>query len=310
MFDYMPVQASSWAANVDWINNFITNGSVLCTVLICGTMLYFAVKYRRRSPEQSTPYITHNASLETVWTLIPTIGVIYIFYFGFSTYREMRTPPANALEIMVDAYSWRWDFQYPNGKKTTNELYVPVGRPVRFVMTSHDVLHSFFVPAMRVKEDVRGGVYSYLWFTPIMTGTFPIFCAEYCGTQHSAMRATLHVVSEEEYLDYTLDRGPEPELPPQELGKKIFTNKACTACHSIDGTTVVGPSLKGLFSGSKDRQFEDGTTGVIDENYVQESILYPDTKIVKGFADKKMSSFKDQLTETELKNLIAYLKTL
>ncbi len=308
MFDFMPVQASSWAAEVDWVNNFITDNAVFFTVAITATMLFFCFRYRRKSNDQTTPFITHSVPLETLWTIVPTIIVIFTFYIGYSSYKEMRTPPSNTLDINVDAFSWRWEFEHPNGKKSTDELVVPVGRPIRLIMTSHDVLHSFYVPAMRVKEDVRGGVYSYLWFTPIKLGNYHIFCAEYCGFDHSGMTGTLRVVPEEEYQSYIYNRGME-ELPPAERGKKVFTEKACGACHSTDGTVILGPSLKGLFANGK-REFEDGTGVSVDENYVRESLLTPQAKIVRGFAGKFMPSFEGQLTEEQLSSLITYLKTL
>ncbi len=309
MFDYMPEQGSHWAREVDWINGFITDVSVISTVSITLVALYFAYKYRRRSPDQEGTPITHNVTLETVWTVIPAVIAGFTFYLGLNSYREMRTPPANALEINVDAHSWRWEFEHPNGKKDTDKLVVPIGGPVRLIMTSHDVLHSFFIPAMRVKEDVRGNVYSYLWFTPVRLGTYPVFCAEYCGFDHSGMMASLEVVTPEAYQDYIADRGPAVELSPQEVGKEAFAKKACNACHTIDGTKGQGPTLKGIFQ-SGTRTLEDGSQATVDENYVRESLLNPQAKIVQGFTGVVMPSFQGQLSEKELSGIIAYLKSL
>lgn len=312
MFSYpvipypMPEPVSTWASQVDWINALISDISLFCIFGITGVMVYLAVRYRRRSDHQPTAYITHNATIETVWTVVPTLVVIYLFSYGFVVYREMRTPPANALEINVDAYKWRWEFQHSNGKKATTELVVPLGRPVRLIMKSHDVIHSFFVPALRVKEDVVGHIYTYLWFTPTKLGEYQIFCAEYCGEGHSAMLGSLKVVSPEQYDDYVLDR-TAVELAPFDFGKKLFTEKACLTCHSTDGSPAIGPTLKGLFG--RKENLEDGNTVVVDENYLRESILNPEAKIVRGFTQTKMPQFPG-ISDKEIAGLIAYMKTL
>ena len=213
LFDFMPVQASTWAGDVDWMNNWITNISVFCTLVITGVMLYFAIKYRASKTAAPTSKVNHSITLETVWTVVPTIIVIYVFWAGFDVYREMRTPPANAIEVGVTGYKWAWNFSYETGKQSTNELVVPIGEPIKLIMKSKDVLHSLFIPAMRVKEDLRGDQYSFLWFTPTKlsidqpNGYFHIFCAEYCGLQHSGMLGKLKVVTREEYNDYIHDRG-------------------------------------------------------------------------------------------------------
>ncbi len=304
----MPEQAATWAADVDWLNDLITNLSVFFTVVITGAMIYLGVKYREKKKDQDVAYITHNAVLETVWTVIPSVIVVVIFVYGLFSYQEMRTPPSNGIEINVDAYSWRWDFTYPNGKKSTNTLVVPIGQTVRLIMTSHDVIHSFFIPAMRVKEDVYQGNYSYLWFEPSLLGEFHIFCTEYCGLQHSKMTGKVRVVTQEEYEDYIQDRKDGPKLPPAEAGKLLYTEKTCNTCHSLDGSKILGPTFKGLFA-SKERKFTDGSTGTVDENYVRESILHPQAKIVEGYPPV-MPSFEGQLSQEDVSNLIAYLKTL
>ncbi len=310
LFTSMPEQAATWSADVDWLNDLITNLSVFFTVTLTGAMIYLGVKYRKKSEDQEVAYITHNAMLETVWTVVPTIICAVMFVYGIISYKEMRTPPSSAIEINVDAYSWRWDFTYPGGKKSTNTLVVPLGQPIRLIMTSHDVIHSFFIPAMRVKEDVYQGNYSYLWFEPIKLGEFHIFCAEYCGLQHSAMIGKVKVVTQEEYEDYLVDRkaGDAPQLSPAEAGKVLYTEKTCNTCHSLDGSQTLGPSFKGLFA-SKERKLADGTVVPIDENYIRESILQPQAKMVEGFSPI-MPAFEGQLSEEDIANLIAYLKTL
>lgn len=310
LFDYMPVEGSSWAGRVDWINNLITAISVFCIFAITAVMLFFAWKYRRKSPDQKTAYITHNATIETIWTVIPTIVCMFMFYFGYEIYHEMRNPPVGAREVNVEGFSWGWNFQYENGKKTSGELVVPVGEPVKLIMTSKDVIHSFFIPAMRVKEDVYNGNYSFLWFTPTSIGDFRIFCTEYCGTSHSQMLANLKVVSKEAFDDYVNDKTAEdaPKIPPAELGKKLYAQKACVTCHSLDGSKLVGPSFKGIFSNTP-HEFEDGTSGVVDENYIKESVMYPQKKVVKGYPPV-MPAFEGQLNDEEMAGIIAYMKTL
>lgn len=309
--DYMPVQASTWAGDVDWMNNWITNVSVLCTVVITAIMLFFAINYRASKAPKPTSRVSHNATLETVWTVVPSLIVIYVFYLGFAVYEDMRTPPANSVEVGVTGYKWAWSFQYENGKKTTNELVVPIGEPVKLVMKSKDVIHSFFIPSMRVKEDVRADRYSFLWFQPTKLskdepgGVYPIFCAEYCGRDHSGMLATLKVVTPEEYNNFLYGEDLA-DLPPAEVGKATYA-KQCAACHSVDGSAVVGPTFKGLYK--KERQFNEGEAVIADENYLRESILYSGKKIVKGYQNL-MPAYEGILQDAEVDGLIAYIKTL
>lgn len=308
-FDQMPEQASTWAGQVDTVNNVITLISLVCTLLIVGAMLFFAIRYRRRTDNDVTSQVTHNTTMELVWTIIPTIICGFIFYVGFTTYRQMRTPPLNPLEVNVDAYKWRWEFRHDNGKKDTNLLVVPLGQAVRLIMTSHDVIHSFYIPNMRIKEDVVPDRYTYTWFTPTKVGDFHIFCTEYCGTGHSDMLATVQVVTPEQYKSYVWDRTgqSDADLSPAELGAKLFVKKTCNTCHSIDGSALVGPSLLGAYG--RTRECTDGTTLVADENYLRESILNSSAKIVKGFAPA-MPAFQGMLEESEVQALIAYIKTL
>lgn len=303
LFDFMPSEDSTWSSRVDWLNNLITAISVVCIVGITIVMLYFAIKYRRKSDDQqSQAYITHNALIETVWTVIPTIVCIFMFFFGYNIYHEMRNPPAGSLEINVVGKKWAWDFFYPNGKKSTGELVVPVGEPVKLIMTSEDVIHSFFLPGMRVKEDVYNGNYSYLWFTPIKIGESRIFCTEYCGTGHSEMLGKVKVVSKAEFNDYVADK---VELPPAELGKTLYENN-CKVCHNTNSEKKVGPGFHGIF-GAK-HEIEDGSVVECDENYIRESIKNPSAKIVKGYPNA-MTPFPN-FSEKEVSSIIAYLKTL
>jgi len=306
---WLPEVASNLAGKVDAVIWFITVISLVFFILISIFLVYFAIRYRRRQENEETPYITGSHVLETIWTIIPSILLIVIFVYGFVVYKDMRTPPEDSLEVTVIGRQWLWQFKYNNGKTTLNELYIPEGRPIKLVMTSEDVLHSFFVPAFRVKQDLVGGMYTYLWFTPTKTGTYELYCTEYCGTGHSAMLGKVIVMSPEEYEKW--EKGEEEKavasLPPAELGKQLYTQRGCNACHSIDGSSLVGPTWKGLYG--HEVVMQDGTKVTADENYIREAILEPQAKMVKGFGPV-MPSFKGVISDDEITDLIAYIKTL
>jgi cytochrome c oxidase subunit 2 len=309
---WIPEAASNLASKVDGLLLVITFISIFFFVLISAVLIYFAVKYRRRSDDEETPYITGNQTLEIIWTVIPSILLILLFVYGFVVYKDMRTPPKDAVDITVTGKQWLWTFEYYNGKKTLNELYVRQNRPVRMVMQADDVLHSFFVPAFRVKQDLIPGRYTQLWFTPTKIGTFDLFCAEYCGTGHSKMLGKVIVLSPEAYdiweKGVAVDDGEAvASLPPAELGEKLYKGKGCNACHSVDGSVVIGPSFKGLYE--REGELEDGASYTADENYIMQSILEPQEQIVKGF-QPVMPSFKGILSDAEITAIIAYIKTL
>ncbi|MBF8302075.1 MAG: cytochrome c oxidase subunit 2 [Candidatus Dadabacteria bacterium] len=290
--NWVPEVASNLASKVDAVIWFITVISLVFFILISIFLVYFAIRYRR-----------------TIWTIIPSILLIVIFVYGFVVYKDMRTPPEDSLEVTVIGRQWLWQFKYNNGKTTLNELYIPEGRPIKLVMTSEDVLHSFFVPAFRVKQDLVGGMYTYLWFTPTKTGTYELYCTEYCGTGHSTMLGKVIVMSPQEYEKW--EKGEEEKavasLPPAELGKQLYTQRGCNACHSIDGSSLVGPTWKGLYG--HEVVLQDGTKVTADENYIREAILEPKAKMVKGFG-LVMPSFKGVISDDEISDLIAYIKTL
>jgi cytochrome c oxidase subunit 2 len=309
---WIPEVASNLASKVDGVLLLITLLSLVFFILITIVLVYFAVKYRRKREDEETPYITGSEPLEIIWTVIPSILLIVLFVYGFVVFKDMRMPPKDSVEVTVQGKQWLWTFDYYNGKKTINELYVQQNRPVRLVMEAQDVLHSFFVPGFRVKQDLVPGRYTQLWFTPTKIGTFDIFCAEYCGTGHSAMLGKVIVLSPEAYEIW--EKGVKAEegtgvasLPPAELGEKIYKEKGCNACHSVDGSTLVGPSFKGIFGHPVELQ--DGSTADVDENYIKQSILEPQAQVVKGFAPV-MPSFKGILSDQDVTALVAYIKTL
>ena len=283
----------------------------LSAVLLVGLLLFsffFILNGKREHPEQlAKKQITHNIKLEFIWTIIPTLIVIIIFFWGFKEYLVMRTTPPNAMEIYVTGQKWFWEFTYPNGKKTIDELVVPVDQPIKLIMSSYDVLHSFFLPNLRVKRDVIPNRYTILSFEANKLGNFNIFCTEYCGDQHSNMIAVLKVVDAVDYTTFLNEVDFDDSIPLSEAGKNIYTKKGCNACHSIDGSDMVGPTWKDLYN--KKRNFTDGTSAIADEVYLKESIIYPQKKIVSGY-QPVMPSYQGLLVDKEIEAIIEYIKEL
>ncbi len=290
-------------------------------VAITAAVVYLTVKYRHRPGHKAEPSPAHNDALEITWTVIPTIIVVFLFYYGWHSYVRVVTPPTKAVEIQVQAKKWSWNFVHENGVSDA-DLHIPANVPVRFVMTSQDVLHSFYIPVMRIKQDIVPRRYTYAWVFATKPGTYRLTCAEYCGTDHSQMgrilspilptlpdgRRRVVVVHEslEEYEKYLSDKNVWTGTPA-ELGAKLYTEKGCNACHTIDGTPKVGPSWKQPDWG-KQIPMQDGPAITMDENYVRESILVPAAKARPGFA-KTMPDFSS-LKDSEVRGLIAYIKSL
>jgi cytochrome c oxidase subunit 2 len=303
---FMPPAVTEIAKQVDSLYSFLLISSAIGCVILIGGMIYFVLKYKRKSNNDKTAYITHNTFLEFLWSFIPLVVFLVVFAWGWKVYHDMRAMPQNALEVHVVGKQWAWDFIYKSGKVSGNEFYVPVNTPVKLIMSSTDVLHSFYVPSMRIKQDVVPGRYTNLWFKAEKLGDFHVFCTEYCGAAHSNMLAKLKVVSMDEYEKWLQEN--DEGLSLAEKGKKYYSSKGCVACHSVDGTTKVGPTWKAVFS--TQRTFEDGSNAIGDENYIRESILNPNAKVVKGFAKGVMPSYQGQLSEVELNSLIEYIKEL
>jgi len=302
----LPPAISTFAADWDTAYEFLVWASLFSGLIMLGGMMYFIFKYNRKSDSDKTAYISHNQVAEFLWSFIPFLLFMGIFIWGWVIFYNQRTMPEDAMEVSVTGHQWRWDFEYKNGKKSTNEFYVPVGVPVKLLMTSADVIHSFYVPSFRMKQDVVPGTYKQAWFQAKETGVYQVFCTEFCGTSHSAMLAKVHVVNQPEYEKW-VGGDADAGLPPAERGAKLYTMKGCNACHSVDGSKLIGPSFKGIWG--KQEEMSDGSTVKIDENYIAESILNPGAKLVKGFPPS-MPSFQGVVNETELKALIEYIKTL
>lgn len=304
---WLPEQVSEHAGNVDGMFYFILGLSVFCLIGITAAVVYFTYKYRARPGHKSEPSPSHNNPLEITWTVIPSIIVVFIFIFGWRGYLDLATPPKNALEIQVKAAKWNWLFTHYNGVED-NVLHVPVNKPVRLIMTSQDVLHSFFIPVFRVKQDVVPKRYTQVWFKATKPGTYRLYCTEYCGLDHSLMKTVVVVHEPGGYERYLQSKYDEfMSLPPDQLGKMFYEQKGCKACHTVDGTPKAGggPTFKGSFGSTI--EMADGSSVLVDENYIRESILEPTAKVHKGFAPIMP---KLDISDSEIDALIAYIKSL
>jgi len=306
----LPPQSSTIAAEVDSLFYFILWASLLIFVIVVAGLIYFSIKYKKSDPDgKVTSGPTHNTTLELIWTILPTILVIIVFFWGFKTFMKMNIVPKDAIEIQVTGKKWIWMFEYPNGYKTLNELTVPLGQPVKLLMSSEDVIHSFFVPSFRIKMDLLPNRYTVTWFEATQKGSFDLLCTEFCGQGHSEMLGKVTVLGEDEFEEWIKTVGDEAgeDLPLEELGAKLYATKACATCHTIDGTPSVGPTLKNIFNHNVD--LENGTTVLADENYLRRSIIDPQAEIVKGFPPV-MPTYQGLLKAREVDALITHIKSL
>ena len=302
---WLPVAATDLAKEVDQLIYFLLEISVLASILVIGGFVYFSIRFRRKSEADRPPAITHHYLLEFLWSFIPFVIFMFVFGWGWLVYDKMRDHPKDALEIHVYGQMWNWDFVYKNGRKSSRVLTVPVDKPVKLIMSSRDVIHSFFIPSFRIKQDVLPGSYTALSFTARKKGKFPVFCAEFCGAGHSSMLATVHVMGLREWEEW-LVKDPYKGMSVSQIGESVF-QKTCTACHTVTQEKRIGPGLAGLF-GAK-REFKEGGSLVVDENYIRESILNPSARIVKGYGNM-MTPFAGLLQEEEMTGLIEYIKSL
>ncbi len=319
--------ASTIAGKIDAVFLFILIICIALLVLITFLMIFFVIKYSRKR-NQKPENIHGNTWLEVTWTVIPTILVLGMFYWGWIVYSYSRDVPENAMVVKVTGRMWSWLFEYANGVQT-DSLYVPVDKPVKLELHSQDVIHSFFVPAFRIKEDLVPGLNNYQWFQATEVGKYDVLCAEYCGLQHSYMLTSVNVMSEADFQKWMqqqvakvqegktsspVDSGQGGALPAvaslEAKGKRLLSIKGCVACHSQDGSESVGPSFRGIFgakitviTGGKEREI------VADEEYLRKSMTNPSADLSKGFQNL-MPPQQDQITEAEMDAIIAYLKQL
>ena len=309
---YLPTQASDSAASVDLLFDVISWLCVFFFVAIMGTMVVFMQKYRYTGPDQKTSPIHENTKLEIVWSVFPGLLLLVLFVWGFLVWSNLNIPPGNAQEIRVIGEKWKWSFNYPKaGLTRRNKLVVPVNKNIKLVMISEDVLHSFFVPAFRIKKDVLPNRYTVVWFKAIKKGTFNVACTEYCGDQHSQMITTVEVKSQAEYNAWV-----ESEKKKTETGQTVFAQYGCGSCHSLDGSSGTGPSfLDTAKYYGKTRKVHFGRSGPlkdikVDDAYIRNSILNPEAHIVAGFKSAYMTSFKGKIKESQIGLLIDLIKGL
>ncbi|MBI3008455.1 MAG: cytochrome c oxidase subunit II [Candidatus Omnitrophica bacterium] len=294
---------------VDSVFLFILTVSVILLVIITFLMVLFVIKYDRKKNLQPKN-IESNTVLEIIWVLVPTILVLFMFYYGWTGFKSIRGVPKDAMVVKVTARMWSWLFEYENGKKS-KALNVPVGRPVKLALLSQDVIHSFYLPAFRVKEDAVPRLKTYLWFKPEEVGSYDIFCAEYCGTGHSSMLSKLIVMPEDDFRKwYEGEAVSEERVEVEKMphGLRLIEEEGCTVCHTTDGSLLVGPTFKGMF-GRSEKVMANGAEReiIIDEEYISRSIKEPNADVAKGF-ESIMPEI--ELTEEQIKDIIEYLKTL
>jgi cytochrome c oxidase subunit II len=303
-FPLFPEQASTLASRVDALYYYLLIVSGFFVLLIFGLIFVFAVKYRRRSEDEQARPILGNIALEVTWIVIPFILAMVMFAWGANLYFTAFNPPPDALEIFVVGKQWMWKVQHPEGRREINELHVPIGYPVKLTITSQDVIHSFYVPAFRIKMDAVPGRYTQIWFEANKVGTYHLFCAEYCGTAHAGMVGRVVVMTPSEYEQW-LRTGTTDE-PLAAAGERLFQQLGCSGCHSPH-SIVPAPPLEGIYG--KPVPLQSGAVVTADEGYIRDSILLPQKDVVAGYAPV-MPPFQGRVSEEELMQIIAYIRSL
>jgi cytochrome c oxidase subunit 2 len=307
-FPLFPEQASSTAGRVDALYLAAIGICVLFTALICVLVLYHAIRYRRGSRVDRSNPLSQSTKLEAVWIGIPLVIVLFLFIGGAVVLFELFDLPENAAEIYVLGRQWMWELRHPEGKREINELHVPVGRPIKLMMTSQDVIHSFFIPAFRVKQDVVPGRYTSLWFKATRPGRYHLFCAEYCGTKHSGMVGSVVVMDPSEFQQW-LENGSTGQGQEEAMsvaGERLFRRLGCSGCHGANAT-VRAPMLEGVYGHPV--ALEGGSFVTADERYIRDSILLPQSQVAAGYKPV-MPTFQGHIGEDELLKIIAYIKSI
>jgi len=301
-----PEQASTVAERVDHLFYYLSAVTVIFVILIAGLIINFMVRYRRHADDEHGTVVPSSAALEILWTAVPFGIALIAFFWGASIYAALHRPPDDALEIHVVGKQWMWKLQHLEGQREINTLHVPVNRPVKLMMTSEDVIHSFYVPAFRIKQDVLPGRYTTTWFEATKIGTYHLFCTEYCGTLHSGMIGKVIVMEQAEFQAWLGGTGGTAGVSVATAGERLFAAQGCTSCHRAD-STARGPLLAGVFG--TDRPLTTGDTVVADERYLRESILNPRAKIVANY-EPIMPLYEGLLSEEQVLELITYIKSL
>lgn len=307
---WLPPQSSTTAPEIDSIFNFILITSSVLVLFVAAAATYFVWRYRRRSHADRPVEVHESKLLEVSWIVVPTILVLIVFFWGFRAYVATTIPPADVYQIDVTAKKWAWSFEYPNGQQTFSEVVVPVGQPIQLVMSSQDVLHSFFVPEFRIKHDVLPNRTTFVWFEAPREGVYQVLCTEYCGTAHSNMGAKIRVVSRTAFYAFLrngyLPGEQPPAMAPAALGEALYTQRNCNTCHSIDGAAGVGPSWLGSWGQPR----PGSAAGVYNDEYVYESIVAPQAYYAPGYEGGNMPSYEGQLDETQIAGLAAFMRRL
>src|SRR5687767_8892770 len=301
----VPESASTFSWKVDALYFYLSGVTLFFALLISGTLIFFVIRYRRRTPFEIPRPIAGSHKLETVWTVIPLVIAMTMFLWGATVYFDQYRPPQNAIEVYVVGKQWMWKLQHATGQREINELHVPVGRKIKLIMTSEDVIHDFFVPAFRTKADVVPGRYTTMWFEATKPGRYHLFCAEYCGMNHSGMIGSV-IVMESRDFDTWLS-GNTGNTTPAAAGQQLYQTLGCTSCHGANGEGGRGPVLAGLFG--RQTPLASGESVVANEAYIRESITNPQAKLVAGFGPI-MPTFQGQVTEDQLVQLVAFIKSL
>jgi len=302
---FIPESASTVSGKVDALYFYLSGVTVFFTLLISGVLIFFVIKYRRRTAFEIPRPIAGSHKLETLWSVIPFIISMSMFAWGAQIYFENSRPPKNANEVYVVGKQWMWKIQHSTGQREINELHVPVGRKIRLIMTSEDTIHDFFIPAFRIKADVLPGKYTTQWFEATKPGTYHLFCAEYCGMNHSGMIGSVIVMQPADFDNWL--SGNASQQSPAVAGQQLFQSLGCVSCHGANGEGGRGPGLGGLF-GSK-VFLTNNQTLTADEAYIRESIENPSGKVVSGFSPI-MPTFQGQVTPEQLIQIISYIKSL
>jgi cytochrome c oxidase subunit II len=301
----IPESASTLAWKVDALYFYLSGVTLFFTLLISVVLIFFVIRYRRRTPYEIPRPVAGSHKLETVWTVIPLIIAMTIFGWGAGVYYEQYRPPQNAVEIYVVGKQWMWKIQHSTGQREINELHVPVGRKIKLIMTTEDVIHDFFVPAFRLKTDVVPGKYTTQWFEATKPGTYRLFCAEYCGMNHSGMIGQVIVMEPREFDNWL--SGNAGNTTPAVAGQQLYQSLGCVSCHGANGEGGRGPTLAGVFG--RQVHLANNQTIQADEVYIRESIINPQAKLVAGFGPI-MPTFQGQVTEDQLMQLLAFIKSL
>ena len=299
-FKIFPEQSSTFASQVDALFFFILAVSAFFSILIAALLVYFSIKYRRKSTGEFPPATKSAVWIEVTWTLVPLALTMVMFVWGSRLYFSAYRPPSDSMDIHIIGKQWMWKMQHPQGRREINELHVPLGRAIRLVMISQDVIHDLFIPAFRIKQDVLPGRYTYEWFQASTLGEFHLFCAQYCGTQHAEMIGRVIVMEPAQYDAWLSGAGTEETMV--QAGERLYRHFGCNTCHGVKA-----PTLAGLY-GSR-VQFTTGATAIADDSYLREHVLTPSVRTVAGY-QSIMPTFKGQMTEDQLGQIIAYIKSL